>query len=110
LVLRKDPIRPNDPPYIVYVVQSETKEFLPLDNRLFELLAESDIQRRFNGRDQRFFGHLLAQDLEAREKQDEINREKPIDEKLKSLEDGLAWLIKKEPSKVWRGEVERMTV
>jgi hypothetical protein len=74
------------------------------------MLEETDCQRKFRGRDEKYFGMLLEEELEACEETDRIRREAPIDEKLKALEDGMAWLIKHDPYRVKAHEVERMTV
>jgi hypothetical protein len=75
------------------------------------MLEETDCQRKFMGRDEQYFGMLLAAELEEIEKRDQINREKPIDDRLKALEDGMAWIMRKDPVRLWaKDEIRKMKV
>jgi len=106
-IVRRDPVEPHRKPYLVTLVQ-KNGEFLPLDDRVLDWLAEADCQRQFHGRDERYFAELFDRELRGREEEDQRRREKPIDDKFEALSDGLAWLVKKDPHHVWRHELETM--
>jgi len=92
---RQDPRRPNKPPAVVKTWCARDGSFLPLDSRLINWLKANDVQRRFAGRQPKYFGMLVDQELRAQEDADEKARQKALDDRMAEQTDILAFYFKK---------------
>ena len=100
-LLRKNPVKTNLKPELVRVWYEPTNKpwgrYLPLDNRLLSWLVENDMDRKFYGRDRRFFGMLMEQELNAQEASGIASRDKRYEEMhAEVMERGLLPAIRKD--------------
>lgn len=94
-ILRQDPKRPNSPPPVVKTWCGRDGSFLPLDRRIIVWLRANDVQRRFAGRQQKFFGQLVAQDLDEAQSEEDRLKQKFFEEKMAAARDQFSFYCKK---------------
>jgi hypothetical protein len=70
--------------------------YLPLDNRLFAWLAESDMRRKFRDRDRKFWARLHMQELDEKNRLADLEAQKQAYEDRGELREGLAFALRKD--------------
>jgi len=79
LILRRP--RPNSLPAPVKTWCARDGSFLPLDRRILVWLRQNDVQRKFSGRREKFFGQFVERELN--DHQSDLDRERAKAEKEK---------------------------
>ena len=75
---------------VVLTIRGEGGGFRPLDRRIILELNEADVFRRFNGRQEKFMGALMEQELKRKQDQYDKEKKKASDEKHEEVVDALA--------------------
>ncbi len=82
-------------PEIVLTIRGEDGGYRPLDRRIILELNEADVYRRFNGRQEKYMGALIEQDLKRKQEKYDKEKKKAADEQHGEAREQLVSALKK---------------
>lgn len=82
-------------PEIVLTIRGEDGGFRPLDRRIILELNEADVFRRFNGRQEKYMGALMEQELKRKQEKYDKEKQAVADEKHEEIVEQVTSAMKK---------------